>query len=247
MGVAASGSASARRRIAAAVAAGATALAVALAIALAVALAIGAGARPAAAGDDPASEESTPGIGTPYGWIGLKPGTDDFRARLGVFAPLWRRERSLLFLDARAVLGDAEYHEGNVGLGWRQLVGERLLVGGALFYDRLRSARNNTFHQVTLSLEALSRTWDVRLNTYLPLTGKRETGLRLEPTGTGCRGYYTIEATPAGPIGSIILATGFFASVNKMFAKLSQSAERFALGAQDIKFPIAPPRSRFSG
>jgi len=116
-------------------------------------------------------------------------------------------------------------------------------------------SNNNMRFIATAKLGPITLVWDdlpcnwVR-NRWFRHARKFSTGplasmtaeLRLEPTGTGCRGYYTIEATPAGPIGSIILATGFFASVNKMFAKLSQSAERFALGAQDIKFPIAPPK-----
>ena len=65
--------------------------------------------------------------------------------------------------------------------------------------------------------------------------------LKLEPIGSGCRGYYTVEASASGWLGRIILATAFFPGVKKTFTKLSKSAERFARGEQTLAFPIKPP------
>ena len=66
--------------------------------------------------------------------------------------------------------------------------------------------------------------------------------LRLTPTADGCRGEYSVEASARNALGSVLLATGFFKSVDRMFTSLSRSAERFALGQQEIMFPIAPPK-----
>ncbi|MCB2055823.1 MAG: adenylate/guanylate cyclase domain-containing protein [Geminicoccaceae bacterium] len=65
--------------------------------------------------------------------------------------------------------------------------------------------------------------------------------LRLEPSDEGCRGRYTIEVEPANTAGRLLLATGFFRSVERMFERLSRSADAFARGRQEVAFPIRPP------
>lgn len=120
----------------------------------------------------------------PYAWTELKPGTDQYFVRIGGFLPLWAREGSLVWVDARATLGEDLYYTGDVGLGVRRVLGERWVGGAFAFYDRLTSSHTNTYHQMTAGLELLGEEWDFRLNGYLPFTGKQALGLAYEPSGT---------------------------------------------------------------
>lgn len=66
--------------------------------------------------------------------------------------------------------------------------------------------------------------------------------LRLTSTEEGCHGAYTIETSARNGVGRLLIATGFFKSVDKTFNRLSTSAERFAQGGQSIIFPVRPPK-----
>jgi len=65
--------------------------------------------------------------------------------------------------------------------------------------------------------------------------------LRLAPEGTGSRGDYRIEAAAANPAGALILASGFFESAGRTFAKLAETADACAQGMRDTPFDYAAP------
>lgn len=67
--------------------------------------------------------------------------------------------------------------------------------------------------------------------------------LRLEPDGQGgSLGHYTIDASAANLIGSLILATGFFRAAERNFSRLAESARDWAAGERATPFPVTPPR-----
>lgn len=66
--------------------------------------------------------------------------------------------------------------------------------------------------------------------------------LRLEPDGaSGARGHYTLEATPANILGTALLKTAFFSSVEKTFTALAKNAEAWAANTRDTPFDVSPP------
>ncbi len=65
--------------------------------------------------------------------------------------------------------------------------------------------------------------------------------LRLEPDGDGgAIGHYTIDASAANPIGTLILATAFFDGAKKNFDALAASARDWAAGRRAMPFDTPP-------
>ena len=60
--------------------------------------------------------------------------------------------------------------------------------------------------------------------------------------GKGCRGDYTLTATPANLLGRLLLKAGFFDSTAKTFAALAADADRYAAGAAATPFSFNPPQ-----
>lgn len=72
--------------------------------------------------------------------------------------------------------------------------------------------------------------------------------LRLEPEGDGnSLVRYTVEATPANPIGRLLLSTMFFGAVERNFSELVESVRLWTTGRRTEPFPARPatiPASR---
>jgi hypothetical protein len=83
--------------------------------------------------------------------------------------PLASGTNNLLFFNPRFGLGDEGANELNVGLGYRQLLGGRGLVGGNVYFDSRRTQHDNRFSQVGAGLEFLSTWVDARGNYYWPV------------------------------------------------------------------------------
>lgn len=65
--------------------------------------------------------------------------------------------------------------------------------------------------------------------------------LRLEPDGKGgALGHYTLNVTAANLLGTAILKTAFFSSVEKSFTLLAKSAEDWAAQRRDTPFDTPP-------
>ncbi len=134
----------------------------------------------------------------------------EFEARKGnnrniteteLFIPITQNNNSLIFLDVRGMLDNQDSEEGNIGIGYRRILGnpvfgQKWIVGGYSFFDTRNTPAGNTFHQATLGAEALSEDWDIRANIYIPESGEQEipnsanvtgltSGTQLRITGTG--------------------------------------------------------------
>ena len=92
-------------------------------------------------------------------------------SRLGILAPIQETKSGLLFSNIFGLYDSREDFEINLGLGYRELLGNQIL-GIASFLDKRRSNTGNIFTQGTFSLEYLRRYLEFRLNGYVPI-GKK--------------------------------------------------------------------------
>lgn len=65
--------------------------------------------------------------------------------------------------------------------------------------------------------------------------------LSADPEG-GCRGDYSLTATPANLLGRLMLKAGFFEKTARTFAALAADADRYAAGAAARPFTFEAPR-----
>lgn len=90
------------------------------------------------------------------------------RGEATLWAPLLQSSATLFFADIRGKVFEEEQHEGNLALGYRQMLmnGWNLGVWGGV--DRRRTETGNLFNQTAFGVEALSADWDLRVNGYVP-------------------------------------------------------------------------------
>jgi hypothetical protein len=91
--------------------------------------------------------------------------------RLGItqwWQPIWQRPDRILYSDVRT-MGDTDANvEGNVGLGYRQILNDAV-YGGYMFTDRRQTDLGSQFWQTTWGAEYIRRDWEARANLYLPV------------------------------------------------------------------------------
>lgn len=102
-----------------------------------------------------------------------KAGTDRNLGETDLFIPLWQDDDTLTFTSIRARMDDNNSHEGNFGLGIRQMLDTDWNIGGYGYFDRRHSPYGNKFNQLTFGAEALSLDWDFRANVYIPIGTKQ--------------------------------------------------------------------------
>lgn len=95
--------------------------------------------------------------------------TDQSRGEVGLWAPLWQSERSLLFVDLRGKLFEEDQSEGNYSFGYRQMLPNGWNFGFWGAYDSRHTVFGNHFSQAATGLELLSEDLDLRFNGYIPL------------------------------------------------------------------------------
>lgn len=86
-----------------------------------------------------------------------------------LFIPLLQSEDRLLFADLRIFDHSGSSAEGNLHLGYRRLVDAQQLFGLYGAFDYKRSARQNSFYQLTLGFEYWYASWFVGANIYKPI------------------------------------------------------------------------------
>ncbi len=113
------------------------------------------------------------GSGKFVGWweLGGFYGTDDSsRGEIVLFTPLMQSATTLFFLDARGKLFEEDVQEANLALGYRQMMPSGWNLGLWAGWDVRDTEVDNTFHQISFGVEALSERFDVRVNGYVPVT-----------------------------------------------------------------------------
>ena len=99
----------------------------------------------------------------------LKPGDGRSLASGEWFAPISQSTNGLLFSNL-GISGEIDRHDAReitLGIGYRHLY-ENRIWGGYAFVERRQSADGNAFNQLSFGFEALSESWDARINGYLP-------------------------------------------------------------------------------
>ncbi|MEM9360969.1 MAG: inverse autotransporter beta domain-containing protein, partial [Pseudomonadota bacterium] len=92
------------------------------------------------------------------------------RGETTVFAPIRGSERTLLFGQLTAKFFDDSAKEGNLAVGYRQMMPSGFNIGAWIGGDVRRTDIDNTFWQLSGGFEALSKNVDLRLNWYGPVT-----------------------------------------------------------------------------
>lgn len=92
---------------------------------------------------------------------------DHWTGQGNLFLPLAQTEVNMLFADLRGNWSDLNSQNGNLGLGFRQMLINDWIFGINAFYDMRHSQFNNNFSQAGLGLEMLNVDWGVRWNGYL--------------------------------------------------------------------------------
>lgn len=105
-----------------------------------------------------------------------KLGNDRDLGEAGIFIPLRQNEDSMIFTDIRGRFDNNDSEEYNLGLGYRKIINEDLILGGYGFYDHRKTPSNNEFDQLTLGVEALTQNYEARLNAYLPESDEKFLG-----------------------------------------------------------------------
>ena len=94
-----------------------------------------------------------------------------------IITGLYRTQDAALFVNLRGTFGDDSSELFSAGLGFRHhLEGSGLIIGANVYYDQIESAAGNTFQQLGLGAEVLSKWVDARFNYYIPESGKQTTG-----------------------------------------------------------------------
>lgn len=102
---------------------------------------------------------------------GLSYGTGN--GSIGITFPFTLDDGSYLFIEGRGGMAEQSVRFGSFGAGLRRKLDNGLILGGYGYYDALRTARGNTFQQLSFGAELFGNVFEARANAYLPLTGSR--------------------------------------------------------------------------
>ncbi len=125
---------------------------------------------------------------------------------------------NVLYGSLRMMGDDQDNREGNLGVGYRQVIdanGFKGVAGVHGWLDRRITERGSKFNQVTLGTEWLGESVDVRLNGYIPLSDKRE-----------------ITIPNANPQGPELAGTGILVDTNGTVLEEPQGGFDLELGLE---------------
>jgi hypothetical protein len=113
---------------------------------------------------------------SPRAEVNVRAGTERSILMTEFWAPLAQQSDRVLYGDLRLMGDDGDNREGNLGFGYRQISKKTNSVLGAnAWIDRRRTENGNNFHQITLGVESLGETVDIRANGYIQLNGSKTT------------------------------------------------------------------------
>ncbi|MEQ9815219.1 MAG: right-handed parallel beta-helix repeat-containing protein [Azospirillaceae bacterium] len=90
-----------------------------------------------------------------------------------VFLPVWQNETQMVYVDIR---GQARNDDATaeLGIAYREMVDENMIVGVGAHYQLHNSQFQNTFERFVIEGEVMTLEWDARLRGYIPLTSDDE-------------------------------------------------------------------------
>lgn len=109
----------------------------------------------------------------------LAGGTGDFSYTHGDFmAALFGSNNGIAFIDAQGKFGHDNAWFGSLGLGAREIIDNKSILGVYIFGDRSESGNNNLFWDVSPGIEWMNNVWDAHINGYFPVGDtQRNSGL----------------------------------------------------------------------
>jgi hypothetical protein len=94
-----------------------------------------------------------------------------------ILTGLVRTENSALFVNLRGTFADNDQDLFSGGLGYRFLLEDKgIILGVNAYYDQIETPAGNSFQQLGLGVEVLSKWIDARANYYIPEGGDQVTG-----------------------------------------------------------------------
>lgn len=94
-------------------------------------------------------------------------------------APVFLTANSNLFLYGRGRYDDANQPwenstwAVNLGLGYRQIIANSIILGGYVLGDYAHATSGKSFRSIDPGVELLGNIWDVRVNGFIPISDKR--------------------------------------------------------------------------
>jgi hypothetical protein len=111
---------------------------------------------------------------SPRAEVNVRAGTERSILMTEFWAPLAQQNDRVLYGDLRLMGDDGDNREGNLGFGYRQISPKtNSVLGASAWIDRRRTENGNKFHQITLGVESLGETIDIRANGYIQLNGSK--------------------------------------------------------------------------
>lgn len=169
-----------------------------------------------------------------------KLGTDRNLGEVSVFVPLGQSHESLFFGNLISRIDDQDSFEGNVGLGYREIIDGSYILGGYAFYDHRRTATDNSYNQITLGAEFLTDRWTVRGNAYLAEKDLNAVGGGVV-TQTGTQIF--VQSNLEGAYSGFDAEVGRVIPLGLDDATLSGFVGGFHFGRSDFD-PVTGPRVR---
>lgn len=179
---------------------------------------------------------------TPYAEFEAMPGNKRSIFQLDFMIPVYQMLDRMLFVDLRGMLDTKQAKEGNLGLGYRHIVNNAVVLGVYGYGDLRRTKAHNNFTGGTIGVEALSNFVDGRVNVYL--TGKSKKRTKdgyAHLSGTTIQAFGSYEQAMNGFDGEVGLRIPT-PGVNNFEARVFAGGYHFSRsGAQKV----AGPRGRF--
>ncbi|WP_315984021.1 inverse autotransporter beta domain-containing protein [Aliamphritea spongicola] len=125
---------------------------------------------------------------------------------------MYQLDDRMVFTELRGKLFTEGSREGNVALGYRQMLDSSWNIGGWLGLDARTSESGNRFKQVAGGLEALSANWDLRFNGYYPLSDAKAYSTPVKAELVGNQLFITGAAEV--PLHGVDLEAGYRLPIN---------------------------------
>ena len=149
----------------------------------------------------------------PWLEVGGFAGSDNVsRGEAALFIPLYQLDDRMVFTELRGKLFTEGSREGNVALGYRQMLDSGWNIGSWIGLDARTSESGNRFKQVAGGLEALSANWDLRFNGYYPLSDAKAYSTPVAAELVGNQLFITGAAEV--PLHGVDLEAGYRLPVN---------------------------------
>lgn len=112
---------------------------------------------------------------SPRGEINTRLGTERAIVMTELWAPFYQDASGLFYGDLRLMGDDQDNNEWNLGIGRRWLTADaKSILGLHGWLDRRETDLGSVFYQLTGGYEYLGDNGDLRINAYLPLSGKEK-------------------------------------------------------------------------